>query len=164
MSLLWQYIIAATSNSLLLFRNISFCFCEQSSMERSLLLWSMYFAFASNISLLMQAMSLCLLAFASNISDSKSNVILHLSSVGANVFYLSSFCILTQDNNVLLSCLSPLLVRQSYCFFSLNNFFLSIKDFFILLFLLFALSILNCHIISATAHPILVAIVISQKV
>ena len=93
-------------------------------MERSLLLRSMYFAYASNISLLMQAMSLYLLASASNISASKSNVILHFSSVGANVFYLSIFCILTQDNNALLGCISLLLVCQSYCFFSLNIFFL----------------------------------------
>ena len=42
-SLLWQYIVAATSNIHLLLRNISFCFCEQSSLEISLLLRSIRF-------------------------------------------------------------------------------------------------------------------------
>ena len=91
-SLLWQYIVAATSNIHLLLRNISFCFCEQSSLEISLLLRTMYFASASNISLLMQAMSLYLSASASNISASASNIIQQLSSAGAKVsIYLLLF-------------------------------------------------------------------------
>ena len=83
-SLLWQYIAAAMSNIHLL-QNTSLSFCEQSSLEVSLLLRSMYFASASNISFFMQAMSLYLFASA-------SNIIQQLSSAGAKVsIYLFFF-------------------------------------------------------------------------
>ena len=117
MPLLWQYlyassmaislclfygnIVAAMSNIHLLLQNISFCFCEQSSMEISLLLQSMYFASASSIYLLMQAMPLYLFASASNIS-------LLLRAILFNIFFLQvpkflSICFFfIQDNKVLL--------------------------------------------------------------